>query len=91
MKIASILPYKENYTKNGSGAVSLWVSDFLRDSIYKKDTLIIGSTNNKNYLSKNYFNIKINNINSKLSSTTKLYSNKIIKKIQNLNFDIIVT
>ena len=89
MKIASILPYKENYTKNGSGAVSLWVSDFLRDSIYKKDTLIIGSTNNKNYLSKNYFNIKINNINSKLSSTTKLYSNKIIKKIQNLNFDII--
>ena len=89
MKIASILPYKENYTKNGSGAVSLWVSDFLRDSIYKKDTLIIGSTNNKNYLSKNYFNIKINNINSKLSSTTKLYSNKIIKKIQNLHFDII--
>ena len=89
MKIASILPYKENYTINGSGAVSLWVSDFLRDSIYKKDTLIIGSTNNKNYLSKNYFNIKINNINSKLTSTTKLYSNKIIKKIQNLNFDII--
>jgi len=89
MKIASILPYKENYTKNGSGAVSLWVSDFLRDSIYKKDTLIIGNTNNKNYLSKNYFNIKINNINSKLTSTTKLYSNKILKKIQNLNFDII--
>jgi glycosyltransferase involved in cell wall biosynthesis len=89
MKIASILPYKENYTINGSGAVSLWVSDFLRDSIYKKDTLIIGSTTNKNYLSKNYFNIKINNINSKFSSTTKLYSNKIIKKIQKLNFDIV--
>ncbi|MDC3391249.1 glycosyltransferase, partial [Candidatus Pelagibacter sp.] len=89
MKIASILPYKENYTKNGSGAVSLWVSDFLRDSIYKKDTLVIGSTNKKNYLSKNYLNIKINNINSKLSSTTKLYSNNIIKNIQNLNFDII--
>ena len=35
------------------------ISDFLRDSIYKKDTLIIGSTNNKNYLSKNYFNIKL--------------------------------
>ena len=89
MKIASILPYKENYTKNGSGAVALWISDFLRDSIYKKDTLIIGSTKNKNYLSKNYFNININNINSKFTSTTKEYSNKIIKKIHNLNFDII--
>ena len=89
MKIASILPYKENYTKNGSGAVSLWVSEFLRDSIYKKDTLVIGSTINKNYLSKNYFNIKIDKINSKLGSTTKLYSNMIIKKIRDLNFDII--
>ena len=89
MKIASILPYKENYTKNGSGAVALWISDFLRDSIYKKDTLVIGSTKNKNFLSRNYSNIKIDNINSKFTSTTKEYSNKIIKKINNLNFDII--
>ena len=34
MKIASILPYKENYSKNGAGAVALWINDFLRDSIY---------------------------------------------------------
>ena len=34
MKIASILPYKENYTKQGAGAVALWISDFMRDSIY---------------------------------------------------------
>ena len=87
MKIASILPYKENYTQKGAGAVALWISDFLRDSEYKKDTYIIGSTKNKNYLTKNYINIK--NINSKLNSTTKEYSNKIINKIKKLNFDIL--
>ena len=38
MKIASILPYKENYTLRGAGAVALWISDFIRDSQYKKDT-----------------------------------------------------
>ena len=89
MKIASILPYKENYTQKGAGAVALWISDFIRDSVYKKNTYIIGSTNNKNYLTKNYLNINIDNINSKLNSTTKEYSNKIINKIKNLNFDII--
>ncbi|WP_440935695.1 glycosyltransferase [Candidatus Pelagibacter sp.] len=87
MKIASILPYKENYTLRGAGAVALWISDFIRDSKYKKDTYIIGSTKNKNYLTKNYINI--DKINSKLNSTTKEYSNKIINKIKNLNFDIL--
>ncbi len=87
MKIASILPYKENYTLKGAGAVALWISDFVRDSKYKKNTYIIGSTKNKNYLTKNYINI--DNINSKLNSTTKEYSNKIINKIKNLNFDVL--
>ena len=36
MKIASILPYKENYTQKGAGAVALWINDFIRDSVYKK-------------------------------------------------------
>ncbi len=89
MKIASILPYKENYTIDGAGAVALWISDFMRDSIYKKSTFVIGSTSNKNYLTKNYLNINISNIKSRFNSTTKEYSNKIIKKIENYNFDII--
>ena len=87
MKIASILPYKENYTLKGAGAVALWISDFVRDSEYKKNTYIIGSTKNKNYLTKNYINI--DNINLKFNSTTKEYSNKIINKIKNLNFDVL--
>ena len=89
MKIASILPYKENYTQKGAGAVALWISEFMRDSIYKKNTFVIGSTSNKKFLTQNYINININSINSKLNSTTKEYSNKIIKKIEFLNFDII--
>ena len=32
IKIATILPYKENYTHGGAGAVSLWVSSFLKYS-----------------------------------------------------------
>ena len=89
MKIASILPYKENYSKNGAGAVSLWISDFLRDSIYRRTTFIIGNTNNKDYLTKNYININIDRTKSKFNSTTKEYSKKIIEKIRNYNFDII--
>ena len=89
MKIASILPYKENYTIKGAGAVSLWISDFARDSIYKQTTFIIGSTKNKNYLTNNYLNIDINESSIKFNSTTKEYSKKIIDKIKNQNFDII--
>ena len=89
MKIASILPYKENYTEKGAGAVALWINNFIRDSKYKKSTFVIGSTTNKNHLSGNYININIENINSKLNSTTKEYSNKIIQKIKSLEFDII--
>mgnify|MGYP001279450135 FL=1 len=89
MKIASILPYKENYTKKGAGAVALWISEFMRDSIYKKNSFVFGNTTKKNFLTKNYINIKVNNINSRFSSTTKEYSNKIIKRIENMNFDII--
>ena len=89
MKIGSILPYKENYTEKGAGAVALWISEFMRDSIYKKNTFVFGNTSNKKFLTKNYINININTINSRLSSTTKKYSNKIIKKIEDMNFDII--
>jgi len=89
MKIASILPYKENYTKKGAGAVALWISEFMRDSIYKKNTFIFGNTTNKSFLTKNYINININSIHSRLSSTTKEYSSEIIKKIENMSFDII--
>ncbi len=89
MKIASILPYKENYTQQGAGAVALWISDFMRDSIFKKDIFVFGNTKNNKFLTKNYINIKINSINSRLNSTTKEYSNKIINKMKAIDFDIV--
>ena len=89
MKIAAILPYKENYTKKGAGAVSLWIHDFMNYSKFKKDITVFGNTNNKNFLTHNYINIKLDTINSKIYSSTNEYSNNIIKYFQNTNFDII--
>ena len=88
-KIATILPYKENYTFSKAAAASLWVSDFYKFSKFKKDNFIYGSTDTKDYLSKNYVDIKINNIRSKFSSSTNEYCMNFIKKIKNKNFDII--
>ena len=87
MKIASILPYKENYTLNGAGAVALWINDFMRDSVYRKTTYVFGSTKSKKFLTENYINIS--NINSRFNSSTKKYSSEIIKKINDINFDVI--
>ena len=87
MKIASILPYKENYTPNGAGAVALWINDFMRDSVYRKTTYVFGNTKSKKFLTENYINIS--NINSRFNSSTKKYSSEIIKKINDINFDVI--
>ena len=89
MKIASILPYKENYSNKKAGAVSLWVSDFMKHSSYKKSITVFGHTNNRSYLTKNYINIKLKTLNSKISSSTKEYTNNIIKYLTKNQFDII--
>ena len=82
LKIITILPYKENYTKTKAQAAAIWVYDFLKYSRYKKNTIIIGNTESKNFLSKNYLNIKIDNLSSKLSSSTIRYCDQIIKKLK---------
>jgi len=89
MNIATILPYKENYSKDGAGAVALWVSEFIRDSLNKNSTYIFGSTRNKKFLSKNYININLDKFESKITSTTRKYSQEILNKIKKFNFDII--
>ena len=88
LKIATILPYKENYTFSKAAAASLWVSDFFKYSKYKKNNYIYGSTDSKDYLTKNYVNIDLKKKN-KLFSTTAVYCDSLIKKINNKNFDII--
>ena len=44
MKISILLPYKENYTDNYAGAVSLFINDTVKLSKFKKDIRIFGST-----------------------------------------------
>jgi glycosyltransferase involved in cell wall biosynthesis len=89
LKIATILPYKENYTFSKAAAASLWVSEFYKFSRLKNNNFIFGSTATKDYLSKNYVNIKIDNINSKFSSSTSEYCEKFIAKNKMKHFDII--
>ncbi len=89
LNIATILPYKENYTLDKASAASLWVSEFFKKSKYKKNNIIYGHTKSKNFLTRNYKNINLKNLNSKIKSTTNEYSNKLIKEIESNNFDII--
>ena len=82
MKISILLPYKEDYTPNYSGAVSIHVSNLFEYSKLKNNITIFGNTNKKNYLTNNFNNILINqNI---LSSSNKKYIKKFIS-IQNNN------
>ncbi len=89
IKIATILPYKENYTFSRASAASLWVSEFFKKSKFKKDNIILGSTNFKDYLSTNYINISLKTIDSKFKSSTNEYIQKLEKIIDRENFDII--
>ena len=89
LKIATILPYKENYSDKKAGAVSLWVKDYLKFSKYKNNNLVYGNTSHKPYLSKNYININIKTLNSKFYSSTSEYLRIIIKELGKNNFDIV--
>ncbi len=89
MKIATILPYKENYTFSKAQAAAIWVSDFYKNSKFRDQNFIFGNTNTKDFLTKNYVNIKINNLKSKFTSTTKEYCDNFIKYATNKNFDIL--
>ena len=89
LKIATILPYKENYSADKASAASLWVAEFYRKSKFKKSNFIYGHTKSKKFLTNNYININLKNTKSKLKSTTNEYANKLIKELNNKNFSIV--
>ena len=77
MKISILLPYKENFSPEYPGAVSLFINETSQNSKYKNDIYIYGSTNYKKKFKLNYTNIPLNkNI---LGSQSKQYINKFIK------------
>ena len=59
MKISILLPYKENYSPQYAGAVSLFINDTTKLSKFKKNIRVFGSTTFKSKLSKNYTNIEL--------------------------------
>ena len=87
MKISILLPYKENYTHNLAGAVSLFVSQISKISKFKNNIFIYGNTESKKYLTSNYHNITFKkNI---FQSSTKTYVNNFLKIKNILISDII--
>ena len=87
MKISILLPYKENFSPNYAGAVSLFVKDTSQYSKYKNDIFVFGNMNFKKAFSKNYINI---NLQKKiLQSTSKNYVKSFIEEEKKINSDII--
>ena len=77
MKISILLPYKENFSPEYPGAVSLFVYETTRISKFKKHITVYGNTNFKKKFPVKYINIEIKkNI---ITSQTKNYVKNFIK------------
>ncbi|MEC7143915.1 MAG: glycosyltransferase [Pseudomonadota bacterium] len=87
MKIAILLPYKENFSPQYPGAVSLFVNETSKISTYKKNIVVFGSTNFKKRFKLKYINIKSNK--NPFESQTKIYVNEFIRLQNSHNFSII--
>ena len=87
MNISILLPYKENFVSNNAGAVSLFVNDITKNSIYKKTTKIFGNTIYKKILSNNYVNLVFDR--RIFFSSNNLYVNSFLEHKETLNSDLI--
>ena len=87
MKISILLPYKENYSKEYAGAVSIFIDGVNKVSKYKYSTKIFGNTEYKNLLSKNYHNIPYKR--KLFQSSSKIYVNNFINLEEKIKSDII--
>tara|TARA_B110000444_G_scaffold214351_1_gene211602 strand:+ start:607 stop:1155 length:549 start_codon:yes stop_codon:yes gene_type:complete len=87
MKISVLLPYKENFSENYAGAVSLFVKDTIKNSKYYASTFVYGNTNYKKPFLKNYINIILKkNI---FQSSSKTYVNEFLDIEKKINSNII--
>ena len=87
MKIGILLPYKENFSPEYPGAVSLFVNETSQISIYKKNIVVFGNTQYKKKFNIKYININLNK--NLLSSQTKNYVNRFAVLQKKYNFSII--
>ena len=86
MKIAILLPYKENYSKLNAGAVSIFVNDTIKLSNFKNGIKVYGSTESKKVLN-NYKNIKFQK--KFYQSSSNKYLKSFLDKIKNKKIDIL--
>ena len=87
MKIAILLPYKENFSPEYPGAVSLFVNETSKISKYKKNIIVFGNTDYKKKFNLRYVNIDLKK--NFLSSQTKNYVSKFLSIQKKYNFSII--
>ena len=87
MKISILLPYKENFSPNYAGAVSLFVNDITKKSIYNKQTYIFGNMHYTKTLSKHYINLELRK--KFYQSTSKEYVQTLINNNNFWNSDIL--
>jgi len=76
-KISILLPYKENFSPNYAGAVSLYVKDTTIRSKFKNNITVFGQTNYKKKFNLNYKNIHIHS--NAFKSKSKSYVDSFIK------------
>ena len=87
MKISILLPYKENFSPEYPGAVSLFIFETSKISKFKNNITVFGNTDYKKLFNFKYVNIDLKK--KIFSSQTKNYVNNFIKLEKNNNFSII--
>jgi glycosyltransferase involved in cell wall biosynthesis len=87
LKVSILLPYKENFSPEYPGAVSIYVKDTTLCSKYKNKIKIYGSTNYKKKLLKNYINLPFKK--ELLKSSSKTYVENFLSEEVTIKSDII--
>ena len=87
MKISILLPYKENFSFDKAGAVSLYVKDISSNSKYKYVIKVYGETISRKKLLKNF--IHLDTKGKFYLSKTNAYINEFLKNEKKENSDII--
>ena len=87
MKISILLPYKENFSPEYPGAVSIFVKDTTLCSQFRNNITVIGNTDYKKKLLNNYVNLNFTN--DLFQSSTKKYIENFLLLEKNNTSEII--
>ena len=87
MKISILLPFKENFSPDYAGAVSLFINDTIKLSKFKKTSTVYGFTEYKKKFKSPYVNIETSK--KFFSSSNRDYVKKFILIEEKKNSDLI--